>query len=101
MHVIGYRRVSTEEQARNGHGLDAQRQTIEEHAARKGWTAECLPRPDRGLQTSPRPSAQAPALPWRSPAPHPILGFVGVPESELEALPLHFTTGADSPRLIG
>jgi DNA invertase Pin-like site-specific DNA recombinase len=40
MHVIGYRRVSTEEQARNAHGLDAQRQTIEEHAARKGWTAE-------------------------------------------------------------
>jgi hypothetical protein len=40
MHVIGYRRVSTEEQARNGHGLDAQRQTVEEHAARKGWTAE-------------------------------------------------------------
>jgi DNA invertase Pin-like site-specific DNA recombinase len=32
--------VSTEEQARNGYGLDAQRQTIEEHAARKGWTAE-------------------------------------------------------------
>jgi hypothetical protein len=25
---------------RNGHGLDAQRQTIEELAARKGWTAE-------------------------------------------------------------
>jgi len=40
MRVIGYRRVSTEEQARNGHGLDAQRQTIEEHAARKGWRAE-------------------------------------------------------------
>lgn len=42
MHVIGYRRVSTEEQARSGHGLDAQRQTIEEHAARKGWTVEWI-----------------------------------------------------------
>lgn len=30
MHVIGYRRVSTDEQAENGHGLDAQRTAIEE-----------------------------------------------------------------------
>lgn len=40
MHVIGYRRVSTDEQARIGHGLDAQRATIEEAAERKGWTVE-------------------------------------------------------------
>lgn len=40
MHVIGYRRVSTDDQAENGHGLDAQRQAIEEAAARKGWTVE-------------------------------------------------------------
>jgi DNA invertase Pin-like site-specific DNA recombinase len=40
MHVIGDRRVSTEEQAGTATALDAQRQTIEEHAARKGWTAE-------------------------------------------------------------
>jgi len=38
MHVIGYRRVSTQEQASSGHSLDAQRQAIEENAARKGWT---------------------------------------------------------------
>lgn len=40
MHVIGYRRVSTDEQAESGHGLDAQRTTIEEQAERKGWTVE-------------------------------------------------------------
>jgi DNA invertase Pin-like site-specific DNA recombinase len=40
MHVIGYRRVSTDEQAANGHGLDAQHAAIKEHAERKGWTVE-------------------------------------------------------------
>lgn len=47
MQVIGYRRVSTDEQAENGHGLDAQRTAIEEQAARKGWTVEW--REDEGL----------------------------------------------------
>lgn len=40
MRVIGYTRVSTDEQARNGHGLGAQKVTIAEHAARNGWTVE-------------------------------------------------------------
>lgn len=40
MHVVGYRRVSTQEQASAGHSLDAQREAIEEHAKRKGWTVE-------------------------------------------------------------
>ena len=47
MHVIGYRRVSTDEQAENGHGLDAQRTAIEEHAERRDWTVEW--RQDEGL----------------------------------------------------
>lgn len=42
MHVIGYRRVSTQEQAATGHSLDAQRETITEHAERKGWTVEWI-----------------------------------------------------------
>lgn len=40
MQVIGYRRVSTGDQAENGHGLDAQRVAIAEAATRRGWTVE-------------------------------------------------------------
>lgn len=40
MHVIGYRRVSTQEQASSCHSLDAQRRAIEEQAAKKGWTVD-------------------------------------------------------------
>lgn len=35
--VIGYLRVNTEEQARSGLGVDAQRATIEAEADRRGW----------------------------------------------------------------
>lgn len=38
MNVIGYVRVSTDEQADSGAGLAAQRQAIEAECARRGWT---------------------------------------------------------------
>lgn len=38
--VIGYLRVSTEEQARSGLGMDAQRERIAQEAARRGWKVE-------------------------------------------------------------
>ncbi len=37
--MFGYTRVSTDEQV-NGYGLDAQRDTIDAQAARRGWTVE-------------------------------------------------------------
>ena len=37
MRVVGYVRVSTEEQGRNGASLDAQRRAIESEAERRGW----------------------------------------------------------------
>lgn len=40
MNVLAYLRVSTEEQARAGYGLDAQRSVIEAEAARRGWDLE-------------------------------------------------------------
>ncbi len=42
MHVIGYVRVSTEEQERSGLGVEAQTEAIIQEAARRGWTVEVL-----------------------------------------------------------
>jgi len=42
MKMLGYCRVSTDEQAANGHGLAAQRAAIEAEAARRGWSVEWL-----------------------------------------------------------
>lgn len=39
-HMIGYTRVSTAEQAENGHSLDAQRGAIQTRADGEGWTVE-------------------------------------------------------------
>ena len=38
--MFGYTRVSTEEQAASGNGLEAQRATIDAEAERRGWTLE-------------------------------------------------------------
>jgi DNA invertase Pin-like site-specific DNA recombinase len=40
--VIGYLRVSTDEQGQNGHGIDAQRAAIEAECSRRGWTLELV-----------------------------------------------------------
>jgi DNA invertase Pin-like site-specific DNA recombinase len=40
--VFGYLRCSTDEQATNGHGLDAQRAAIQSEADRRGWTVEWI-----------------------------------------------------------
>ena len=38
MNVIGYLRVSTDEQARSGLGLEDQRQRIEQEILRRNWS---------------------------------------------------------------
>lgn len=40
MRVIGYLRVSTDRQANEGHGLDAQRDAIQRRADERGWTVQ-------------------------------------------------------------
>ena len=42
MHLVGYVRVSTEEQERSGLGVEAQREAIRREAARRGWTYELI-----------------------------------------------------------
>lgn len=42
MHVIGYVRVSTEEQERSGLGVEAQVEAIHAEADRRGWTVEVV-----------------------------------------------------------
>ncbi|GGI09781.1 recombinase family protein [Egicoccus halophilus] len=59
MRVLGYPRVSTDEQARSGLGLVAQRASIEAEAARRGWTVDYAT--DDGISGS-VPPADRPAL---------------------------------------
>lgn len=42
MHIIGYIRVSTEEQERSGLGVEAQQIAIEAECERRGWTVELI-----------------------------------------------------------
>jgi DNA invertase Pin-like site-specific DNA recombinase len=54
MHVLGYERVSTEEQSESGAGLAAQRHTIEDAVIRRGWTVEWFGDPGKsGKYTNP------------------------------------------------
>jgi DNA invertase Pin-like site-specific DNA recombinase len=53
-HVIGYERVSTDEQAASGAGLDAQHAMIEDEAIRRGWSVEWHGDPGKsGKQVNP------------------------------------------------
>jgi len=40
--ALCYLRVSTEDQARNGNGLDAQREAVQAEASRRGWAVEVV-----------------------------------------------------------
>jgi len=52
--ALGYIRVSTEDQATNGHGLDAQHDAITAHADRRGWPVTILADEGRsGSQVNP------------------------------------------------
>lgn len=42
MHIIGYIRVSTEEQERSGLGIEAQQAAIETECERRSWTVELI-----------------------------------------------------------
>lgn len=55
MKVIGYLRVSTDEQGRSGLGLDAQRATIAAQAAARGWDVEWMADEARSAKTMNRP----------------------------------------------
>ncbi len=55
MNVIGYVRVSSEEQARSGLGLEAQRETIAAEAARRGWEVTWIEDAGHSARTLRRP----------------------------------------------
>lgn len=56
--VLGYLRVSTDEQARSGLGLDAQRATIAAEAERRGWTVEWIADEGHSAKDMRRPGIQ-------------------------------------------
>ena len=58
MKVIGYTRVSTEEQGRSGLGLAAQRRTIEDHALAKGWDVQWMSDEGASAKSLVRPALQ-------------------------------------------
>lgn len=58
MRVIGYLRVSTEEQASSGLGLEAQRARITSEAAHKGWEVVWIVDEGHSAKSLDRPGAQ-------------------------------------------
>lgn len=59
LRVLGYVRVSTDEQADSGAGLAAQRAAIEAEAARRGWTIEFLEDAGRSAKDLRRPGIES------------------------------------------
>ncbi|MEV8265645.1 recombinase family protein [Microbacterium sp. NPDC077057] len=57
--MIGYLRVSTEEQAASGLGLEAQRETIQRYADSHGWTIEWHVDEGKSAKNLDRPELQA------------------------------------------
>ncbi len=56
--VVGYMRVSTEEQGRSGLGLEGQRQAIASHAKAKGWDVVWLADEGASAKSLARPALQ-------------------------------------------
>lgn len=59
MKVVGYCRVSTREQADDGHGLAAQRRAIADEAARRGWEVHWVEDAGFTARSDQRPGLQA------------------------------------------
>lgn len=59
MNVIGYTRVSTDEQARSGLGLAAQREAIDAEASRRGWDVHWISDDGYSAATLARPGVTA------------------------------------------
>ena len=57
--VVGYARVSTDEQGANGVSLEAQRAAIEAECARRGWTLARIEQDVLSARTMKRPGLQA------------------------------------------
>jgi DNA invertase Pin-like site-specific DNA recombinase len=64
--VVGYVRVSTDEQGSNGAGLEAQRAAIEAECARRGWTLVRIEEDVLSARTMKRPGLQAAVSACRS-----------------------------------
>ncbi len=65
-HVLGYLRVSTEEQARSGLGLEAQRERITQEADRRGWSVTWITDDGYTAATLDRPGITAALAQLRS-----------------------------------
>lgn len=73
--MIGYLRVSTEEQANSGLGLEAQRETIQDYADRHGWDIVWYEDAGKSAKSLDRPALQS-ALSRLHPKKRDVAGLV-------------------------